>query len=253
MRARGKLVPRSEATRNDQLPTGAVELAVESLELLSSSEVLPFQLDDENVDEGLRIRHRYLDLRRPENAGSAGHSHARGALDPALPGRARLPRPRDAHDDARDARGRARLRDPVPARARDVLRAAAEPAALQAAADVRRLRPLLPDRALLAGRGAARRPRARVHAARPRDELRRAGGRAHADRAADGRGLARRRPRDRAAVPARAVRRGARALRLRQARPALRPRDRRRQRAGARTPSSACSRAPSRPAASCAA
>ena len=36
-----------------------------SLELLSSSEVLPFQLDDENVDEALRIRHRYLDLRRP--------------------------------------------------------------------------------------------------------------------------------------------------------------------------------------------
>ena len=65
VRARGELVPRSEEQRNDQLPTGAVELAVESLELLSSSEILPFQLDDENVDEGLRIRHRYLDLRRP--------------------------------------------------------------------------------------------------------------------------------------------------------------------------------------------
>ncbi len=65
VRARGQLVPRSDATRNDQLPTGAVELAVESLELLSSSEVLPFQMDDENVDEGLRIKHRYLDLRRP--------------------------------------------------------------------------------------------------------------------------------------------------------------------------------------------
>ena len=78
-------------------------------------------------------------------------------------------------------------------------------------------------------------------------------GRARADRAADGRGLARRRPRDRAAVPARPLRRGARALRLRQARPALRPRDRRRQRAGARARSSASSRAPSAPAASCAA
>ena len=65
MRARGELVPRSEATRNDQLPTGDVELAVAELELLSSSEVLPFQLDDEGVDEALRIRHRYLDLRRP--------------------------------------------------------------------------------------------------------------------------------------------------------------------------------------------
>ena len=65
VRARGRLVARSEAQRNDQLPTGDVELAVSSLELLSPSEVLPFQLDDENVDEGLRIRHRYLDLRRP--------------------------------------------------------------------------------------------------------------------------------------------------------------------------------------------
>jgi aspartyl-tRNA synthetase len=65
VRARGELVPRSETTRNDQLPTGDVELAVAELELLSSSEVLPFQLDDEGVDEALRIRHRYLDLRRP--------------------------------------------------------------------------------------------------------------------------------------------------------------------------------------------
>jgi aspartyl-tRNA synthetase len=65
VRARGELVPRSEATRNEQLPTGDVELAADEIELLSSSEVLPFQLDDEGVDEALRIRHRYLDLRRP--------------------------------------------------------------------------------------------------------------------------------------------------------------------------------------------
>jgi aspartyl-tRNA synthetase len=65
VRARGELVPRSEATRNPHLPTGEVELAVGELELLSASEVLPFQLDDEGVDEALRIRHRYLDLRRP--------------------------------------------------------------------------------------------------------------------------------------------------------------------------------------------
>ena len=65
VRARGELIPRSEATRNAELPTGDVELAVTDIELLSSSEVLPFQLDDEGVDEALRIRHRYLDLRRP--------------------------------------------------------------------------------------------------------------------------------------------------------------------------------------------
>ena len=61
----GSLVPRSEATRNAQLATGEVELLVDDLELLASAEVLPFQLDDENVDEALRITHRYLDLRRP--------------------------------------------------------------------------------------------------------------------------------------------------------------------------------------------
>jgi aspartyl-tRNA synthetase len=65
VRARGELVLRSDATRNEQLPTGDVELVVGEIELLSSSEVLPFQLDDEGVDETLRIRHRYLDLRRP--------------------------------------------------------------------------------------------------------------------------------------------------------------------------------------------
>ena len=61
-RARSRAARRRATT---ELPTGDVELAVEELELLSSSEVLPFQLDDENVDEALRIRHRYLDLRRP--------------------------------------------------------------------------------------------------------------------------------------------------------------------------------------------
>ena len=65
VRARGELVARSDATRNAEMATGDVELVVSELELLSSSEVLPFQLDDEGVDEALRIRHRYLDLRRP--------------------------------------------------------------------------------------------------------------------------------------------------------------------------------------------
>ena len=65
VKVRGALVPRSESTRNAQLATGDVELLVDELELLASAEVLPFQLDDENVDETLRITHRYLDLRRP--------------------------------------------------------------------------------------------------------------------------------------------------------------------------------------------
>ena len=90
----------------------------------------------------------------------------------------RLPRDRDADPDALDARGRARLPRAVAPAAGRVLRAAAVAAALQAAADDRRLRALLPDRALLPRRGPARRPPAGVHAARPRDVVRR-GGRRH--------------------------------------------------------------------------
>jgi aspartyl-tRNA synthetase len=66
VRAAGELVARSEDTRNPALPTGDVELRVDDLELLAASEPLPFALDDENVDETLRVHHRYLDLRRPE-------------------------------------------------------------------------------------------------------------------------------------------------------------------------------------------
>ena len=66
VRATGELVPRSEATRNPALPTGDVEMLVGELELLAPSEPLPFGLDDEGVDETLRIHHRYLDLRRPQ-------------------------------------------------------------------------------------------------------------------------------------------------------------------------------------------
>ena len=88
------------------------------------------------------------------------------------PRRAGLPRDRDADPDPLDARGRARLHRAEPDAARQLLRAAAVAAALQAAADGRRLRALLPDRALLPRRGPARRPPAGVHPARPRDVVR---------------------------------------------------------------------------------
>jgi aspartyl-tRNA synthetase len=60
----GEVRLRSPETSNPKLATGEVEVWVESMELLSRSAVLPFQLDEENVDETLRLRHRYLDLRR---------------------------------------------------------------------------------------------------------------------------------------------------------------------------------------------
>ena len=110
--------------------------------------------------------------------------------DPRGPPRQRLRRDRDAEPHQVDARRRARLHRPVAAPARERLRAAAEPAAAQAAADGRRHRPLLPDRPLLPRRGPPRRPPAGVHPARPRDELRRRGRRDGLRRGDGHRGLA---------------------------------------------------------------
>ena len=64
IRARGELVARAEETVNPAMPTGEVELQVSELEIVSRSTPLPFQLDEENVDETLRLRYRWLDLRR---------------------------------------------------------------------------------------------------------------------------------------------------------------------------------------------
>ena len=64
LRARGEVVERTAETVNPSMPTGEVELLVDELEILSRSTPLPFQLDEENVDETLRLRYRWLDLRR---------------------------------------------------------------------------------------------------------------------------------------------------------------------------------------------
>jgi aspartyl-tRNA synthetase len=63
--AEGALIAREEGTVNPALPTGAVELAVASLGVLADAATPPFQVEgDEPVGEELRLRHRYLDLRR---------------------------------------------------------------------------------------------------------------------------------------------------------------------------------------------
>jgi aspartyl-tRNA synthetase len=64
LRAEGTLVARSPETVNPNMPTGEVELQVDELEIVGRSTPLPFQLDEENVDETLRLRYRWLDLRR---------------------------------------------------------------------------------------------------------------------------------------------------------------------------------------------
>ena len=64
VQARGEVVARSQETVNPRMPTGEIELAVDELTIVSRSTPLPFQLDEDNVDETLRLRYRWLDLRR---------------------------------------------------------------------------------------------------------------------------------------------------------------------------------------------
>ena len=63
VRVTGKVRARPEGTMNPHLASGGVELLASELELLNRSEPLPFQLD-EQVNEEVRLRYRYLDLRR---------------------------------------------------------------------------------------------------------------------------------------------------------------------------------------------
>jgi aspartyl-tRNA synthetase len=66
LQAEGELVARAPEAVNPNLPTGEVELQVDTLRVISTSPPLPFQLDEEGVDETLRIRYRWLDLRREQ-------------------------------------------------------------------------------------------------------------------------------------------------------------------------------------------
>ena len=64
---RGKVVARSEANINPNLETGRIEVHIEAMEVLNTAKTPPFYIENGiDVDEMLRMRYRYLDLRRPE-------------------------------------------------------------------------------------------------------------------------------------------------------------------------------------------
>src|SRR5687767_12014554 len=65
LRVTGKVRRRLEGTVNPKLPTGEVEVEAAELEILNVSAAPPFQLDDENLSETVRLENRVLDLRRP--------------------------------------------------------------------------------------------------------------------------------------------------------------------------------------------
>ncbi len=69
LRVTGLARSRPEGTANPNLPTGEVEVAADAIEILSEADTPPFPVEDRvEVDELLRLKYRYLDLRRPEMA-----------------------------------------------------------------------------------------------------------------------------------------------------------------------------------------
>jgi aspartyl-tRNA synthetase len=66
LRVKGRVRHRPEGTVNAELSTGQIEVLGKDLEILNHAETPPFMLDDEDTSEELRLRYRYIDLRRPE-------------------------------------------------------------------------------------------------------------------------------------------------------------------------------------------
>ncbi len=64
LRVEGKVRRRPPGTENAHLHSGMVEVLATSLEVLNRSESLPFQLDEPDLNESVRLKYRYLDLRR---------------------------------------------------------------------------------------------------------------------------------------------------------------------------------------------
>ncbi|OPX94494.1 MAG: Aspartate--tRNA ligase [Syntrophorhabdus sp. PtaB.Bin006] len=62
----GKVRKRPEGTENPNVPTGEVEVYADTFQVLNTCKALPFQLDEEEPSEALRLKYRYLDMRRLE-------------------------------------------------------------------------------------------------------------------------------------------------------------------------------------------
>ena len=75
--ATGEVRVRPEGNENPDLPTGAIEVVVDTVEVLSPAAPLPFPIDEHkssNINEEMRLKYRYLDLRREPMARGAAHA-----------------------------------------------------------------------------------------------------------------------------------------------------------------------------------
>ena len=161
----GKVRLRDKDAINPKMPTGEIEIEATELRVLNDTRLAPFSPSEEAIqNEEVRLKYRYIDLRRPEMQHNFKLRHEitlaireslskQGFLEIETPILTKST-PEGARDflvPSRVHRGR-------------VLRAAAVAADLQADPDDFGIRQVLPDRPLLPRRGSARRSAARVHA-----------------------------------------------------------------------------------------
>ena len=64
LKVSGRVRARPEGTENPELPTGEIEIYAQTVEILNRADPLPFQLDEDDVNEAVRLKFRYIDLRR---------------------------------------------------------------------------------------------------------------------------------------------------------------------------------------------
>jgi aspartyl-tRNA synthetase len=62
----GKVQQRPKGTENDRIPTGRIEVFVDNVKVFNKCPALPFEFEDKNVNEDVRLKHRFIDLRRYE-------------------------------------------------------------------------------------------------------------------------------------------------------------------------------------------
>src|SRR5438445_10855535 len=69
VRVKGKVTRRPGGSENPKMATGEIEVVASDLEIISEAKTPPFEIqDDVNADEALRLKYRYLDIRRPKLA-----------------------------------------------------------------------------------------------------------------------------------------------------------------------------------------
>ena len=219
----GSVEPRAPETVNPKIATGEVEVTAREFRLLNEARTPPFMIADEiEVTEETRLKHRYIDLRRPRMQRNMIMRHraamtVRQYLDEQ--GFLEIETPILAKSTPEGARDYL-----VPSRVHpgEFYALPQSPQIFKQILMIAGMDRLLPDRALFPRRGSQGGSPARVHAGRPRDVVCDGGpGVLHA-RTADGTPDGAHRPDGATPVSADALCRGDREVRVRQARPALR-------------------------------